>query len=188
MQIFVKFVECGETISLEVEAASDTVSNVKAEILRREARQIRLVNIAKLRLSFAGTPLEDSCTLSTYKIVQGSTVECFGVGCVWVTVGLWSRHGPVEVSLKVDTNHSVGSVKRAIQNMAVCRGVNMDAARLYFCGLAMEDHRRLRTYGVGALRQLQLVQFPNPIPSERRSRSRSRSCSVSTITLYPARP
>ena len=138
LKIFFKHLT-GEIITLQLENF-DTIATVKEKIENLEG-----IAPDKQRLVYGGKELEDSCTLSKYKIGN----EC----TVYLVIRL---HGGIRIhvkilpsgktlSLEVLESDTIESVKAKLQEK---EGISSDYQQLYFASKQLEDSRKLRDYNV----------------------------------------
>ena len=121
MQSFVKTVT-GKIIALPFDPA-DSV-----EIIKQKIRKTEKIPLDKQHLIFAGKQLEDSLTISSYNIQEGSTIHLV-VRSILIFVKTFTSS---TIILEVDPADSIELVKQGIQEK---EGIPFEQQCLTFAGI-----------------------------------------------------
>lgn len=147
IEILVKSTLTGKTISLDVRP-TDSVENVKKKIQDSER-----IPRDQQHLLFAGTKLEDGCTLSEYNIQGGSVLQWFPRLRGDMQIFVKPQNGDV-INFKGAPYHSVKNIKLEIQCIL---GIPTDQQRLILADKDLEDSRTLSEYHIQSGSTLKLV-------------------------------
>jgi len=148
MKIFVvKF--NGRNFTLEVDAESDTIGNIKALIYDREG-----VPPEQQRLLFSGRRLEENdWTLADYQITRNSTLHVVmglrGGMCIFVK----TLNGKT-ITIEVDAEEEISKIKQKVKDK---EGIPPHEQRLIYAGKQLEDDQKLSSYNIMRDSTLHLV-------------------------------
>lgn len=147
IEILVKSTLTGKTISLDV-GPTESVENLKKKIQDRER-----IPHDQQHLLFAGTKLEDGCTLSEYNIQGGSVLQLFPRLRGDMQIFVKPQNGDV-INFKGAPYHSIKNIKLEIQCIL---GIPSDEQRLLQAGKDLEDSRTLSEYRIHSGSTLNLL-------------------------------
>ncbi|XP_058094641.1 polyubiquitin 11-like [Magnolia sinica] len=149
MQIYVKIPLIKKTIVLEVKNW-DTVHNVKACVQEKQA-----VPPDRQTLIYAGKLLEDSQSLASYNIQNGTTLHAVFRPSDGMQIFVSRRTGDV-IKLEVKTWYTIRDIKTTIESML---GTPQHQQMLIYAGKLLDDDPTLAEYGIKSESTLQLRPY-----------------------------